>query len=404
MTTNKQTNAAKWAVLATFGCNGLVMSSWLSRVPDVKAELGLTPGQLGTVLLAISIGALIGLPSAGRITARIGATKTVRIGILLAAPGAVLAGIGVEWVGSAYLTAAALVLVGLGNGIWDVAQNVEGAAVELAMGRTYMPTFHAAFSGGTVLGALIGAAATWGNVPILVHLGVVVPLAGLATWLVGRYFLPAKTDAVEDVAAPVGRSAWLEPRTILVGFIALAAAFTEGTANDWLAVAFVDGHNLPNSQGVIALAVFLTFMTAGRLIGPSIIDRYGRVVVLRVLFGAAILGCGLVVFGNVWVAYLGCAIWGLGASLGFPVAMSAAADDPARSARRISVVSTIGYMAFLAGPPLLGFLGDQVGVLHALLVVGALSLIAMLLVPSSCPTPSRLEQHGNYLLEHQIIR
>ena len=110
-----------------------------------------------------------------------------------------------------------------------------------------------------------------------------------------------------------------------------------------------------------------------------------NVAVLRVLFIAAIVGCALVVFGNTALAFVGCAIWGVGASLGFPVGMSAAADDLARAPARLSVVSTVGYTAFLAGPPLLGFMGDHYGVLRSLLVVGAVSVLALLVVPAARP-------------------
>jgi MFS family permease len=152
-----------------------------------------------------------------------------------------------------------------------------------------------------------------------------------------------------------------------------------------MAVAFVDGHQLSNALGVVAFAVFLVFMTAGRILGTGLLDKYGRVTVLRILFGMAIVGCLLVVFGPTWLAFIGAAIWGVGASLGFPVGMSAAADDPARAPMRLSVVATIGYTAFLAGPPFLGLLGDHFGVLRALIVVGAISLIAILIVPVTKP-------------------
>ena len=136
---------------------------------------------------------------------------------------------------------------------------------------------------------------------------------------------------------------------------------------------------------VVALAVFLAFMTAGRIFGTQMLDRYGRVVVLQALFGAAIVGSLLVVFGNVTLAFIGAAIWGVGASLAFPVGMSAAADDPQRAALRISVVSTVGYGAFLSGPPLLGFLGDHVGILHALLFVTATAVVAAIVAPAAKP-------------------
>jgi len=116
------------------------------------------------------------------------------------------------------------------------------------------------------------------------------------------------------------------------------------------------------------------------------LERYGRVVVLRATAGFAVAGLLLVLLGgSTPVALVGALLWGVGASLGFPVGMSAAADEPEHAAARVSVVASIGYTAFLAGPPLLGFLGDQVGILHALLVVGALALPAMLAVPATRP-------------------
>jgi fucose permease len=382
----RRTVSARNGDLVVFAVNGIALASWMSRVPDVKQGLALTPGQLGVMLLAISVGSLCGLPLAGRIAHRIGAAATVRLGAVLALPGVGLAALAVESHASSYGVMPGLFLLGLGGGTWDVAQNLEGTIVERALGRAIMPWFHAAFSGGTVFGALVGAGLTAAHVPVGWHLGVVAVLAAVAVWWGTAQFLPGVEESHADAArSPRSRSAWTEPRTLLIGLMVLAAAFAEGTANDWMAVAFAEGHQLGNAVGVVALAVFLLFMTAGRILGTRLLDRHGRVPVLRVLFGASILGCLLVVLGSPWLAFVGTAIWGLGASLGFPVGMSAAADDPARAPLRLSVVSTIGYGAFLAGPPLLGFLGDHVGVLHALLVVGAVSLLALLVVPAAKP-------------------
>ena len=378
--------AARNGDLVVFAMNGFVFASWMSRVPDVREILNLTPGMLSVLLLSVSAGSLLGLPVAGRIAHRFGAVASVRIGLSLAAPGIVLAALAVHFELGRFLVMPGLFLLGLGMGVWDVAQNLEGTVIERALDKAIMPWFHAAFSGGTVLAALIGAGLVWLKVPLLVHLGVVAVLTVVAVWWGTGRFLPSQStsDDVEDAAsapAVAQRSAWSEPRTLLIGVMVLAAAFTEGTANDWMAVAFVDGHDVDKALGVLALAVFLTFMTAGRVLGAGLLDRYGRVPVLRVLFASAIVGCLLVVFGNTWLAFIGCAIWGVGASLGFPVGMSAAADDPERAAMRLSVVATIGYTAFLAGPPLLGFLGDHFGVLNALLAVGAISALAILIVP-----------------------
>ena len=378
--------AARNGDLLVFAMNGFAFASWMSRVPDVREILDLTPGMLSVLLLSVSAGSLLGLPVAGRIAHRFGAVASVRIGLSLAAPGIVLAALAVQFEVGRFWAMPGLFLVGLGMGVWDVAQNLEGTVIERALDKAIMPWFHAAFSGGTVLAVLIGAGLVWLKVPLLVHLGVVAVLTVVAVWWGTGRFLPSQStsDDVEDAAsapAVAQRSAWSEPRTLLIGVMVLAAAFTEGTANDWMAVAFADGHDVDKALGVLALAVFLTFMTAGRVLGAGLLDRYGRVPVLRVLFASAIVGCLLVVFGNTWLAFIGCAIWGVGASLGFPVGMSAAADDPERAAMRLSVVATIGYTAFLAGPPLLGFLGDHFGVLNALLAVGAISALAILIVP-----------------------
>jgi len=377
---------ARTAVFTAFAINGAAFAAFASRVPDIKHELGLSAGELGLTLLAASLGSVIGLPLSGWIVHRLGAARTLMGAAIVQSVGLVGVGLGVDVAGNRGVVMAGLVLVGIGTGVFDVAMNLEGAEVERFLGRAIMPHFHAAFSGGTVVSALIGAGLSFLHVPVAVHLlGVVVLLLAVTPWFL-RAFLPRWVETDETGAevrsdAGIG-AAWREPRTLLIGVVVLAAAFTEGTANDWVAVALSDGYGLERWVGVVGFAVFLTAMTAGRLLGTRVLDRRGRVPVLRVLFVSAVVGCLLVVYGGPVLAFVGAAVWGVGASLGFPVGMSAAADDPKRAAARMSVVSTIGYTAFLAGPPLLGFLGDHVGVLHSLLVVGAMAVVALLALPA----------------------
>ncbi len=387
--TDTRLRAAHRSVLVVFALAGITFASWASRIADAKHTLALSPGQLGAVLLASSAGSLVALPSAGRIVGRVGAATTVRIGLVLSLLGLLVAGFGVSVASLPLLVAGGLVVVGSGIGIWDVSMNLEGATVERLLGRTTMPHYHAAFSAGTVLSALLAAVLSWRHVSILTHLaavGVLVVIVGL--WQV-RDFLPRELESGETEPRPereaAARSAWLEPRTVLVGFVVLTAAFAEGTANDWLSVAFVDGHALPTWAGVLAFAVFLSAMTTGRILGTVVLDRHGRVPVVRVTFVLAVVGSLMVVLGPVWLAYAGAAVWGIGACLGFPVGLSASADDPARAAARMSTVATIGYTAFIAGPPLLGFLGDHIGVLHALLATTVLVALALFIVPAIAP-------------------
>ena len=223
--------------------------------------------------------------------------------------------------------------------------------------------------------------------PAFVHLVGVVLLAIVVVWRTSPSFLPV-AERHEETASSAAR-AWLEPRTLLIGVMVLALAMTEGTANDWLAVALVDGHDVSHAVGVAGFAVFVLAMTAGRFAGTGLIDRFGRVSVLWATMALAGAGVLLIVLAEQPVLVVtGIVLWGVGASLGFPVGMSAAADDPVRAAARVSVVSTIGYAAFLVGPPLLGFVGDEVGTLNALLVV------AVLLVPAALVVPAAREQRA----------
>jgi fucose permease len=366
--------------MVSFVLNGLGFASWASRIPEVRSSLSLSNAELGLLLLFLSLGSVVTMSSAGPFIERLGPALVVRLSLSLNA--AALAGVG--WAvgaGSAWATGLCLVLLGGGVGLWDVAMNVEGATVETALGRSIMPRFHAGFSLGTVLGAALGAAASAVDVPI----GRFLLVPALAILVIGHAttggFLGT---APEPEAAPdrSAGSAWREPRTLLIGLLVLSLALVEGTANDWLAVALIDGHGAEPWVGVAGFGAFVTAMTLGRLGGPPLLDRYGRVPVLRGTIGAALLGVVLVVFGGpAPVIFVGIVFWGLGASLGFPIGMSAAADEPARAARRVSVVSTIGYTAFLAGPPLLGFLADHVGTLHSLIVTAFVLVPSLLMVP-----------------------
>ena len=371
---------ARNAVGLSFFLNGLCFATWVSRIPEVRSGFDLTNGSLGLLLLTIAIGSIIALPITGAAIAAFGTVRVVRVGALAAAAGLLgaAAGLGEALV----LTGAGLFVYGLGIGVWDVAMNVEGAEVERLLGRAVMPRFHAGFSLGTVVGALAGAVLVALEVPGRWHLAAVA-LAALALVLAtSARFLPI-TD-VPHAERPRALRAWLEPRTLLIGVMVLALALTEGTANDWLAVALVDGYDAPHWMGVAGFALFVTAMTACRFVGTGLLDRYGRSAVLWGTMVAAGVGVLLIVWGqHPVVVAVGIVLWGAGASLGFPVGMSAAADDPARAAVRVSVVSTIGYAAFLAGPPLLGFVGDRVGTLHSLLVVAGVLVPAALAVPAA---------------------
>lgn len=383
--------AAAISTFTVFAINGFVFASWAARIPAVTRILGLTAGEMGLLLLTIAAGSVIALPLAGSVVARLGTANTIRSGGFTAAFG----GLVIAFALSQHhvpLTAGGLFFFGIGIGLWDVAQNIEGADVERHLGRTVMPQFHAGFSGGALIGALVGAGLSALNVSMSLHLLAIVIAVTVAMVFVPRLFLPetAVSGSRKDPAAKVekGRNAWTEKRTLMVGLVVLGAALTEGAANDWIAKAGVDGLGTTEAGGAIMFAVFVASMTLFRFFGGRFIDRFGRVPVLYGSLGSALVGLVIfVVAPNVVLAGVGAVFWGAGAAMGFPLGMSAAADDPARAAARVSVVSTIGYVAFLAGPPLLGFLGDHVTIRWALLAVAVAIIASILTAPAAKPLP-----------------
>jgi MFS family permease len=379
--------AAAAATFVVFGINGLVFASWAARIPAVTQTLDITSGQMGTLLLCTAVGSLLALPTAGWVVVRLGTANTVRLGGLLAsAAGAGIAlSLSLESIPG---TAISLFFFGIAIGLWDVSQNIEGADVEHKLRRTIMPQFHAAFSGGAFLGALIGAGLSTLGVGLPLHLLVIVGIVLLVTMTAPRYFLPhlAVPAPADGAKAVKGPSAWRDSRTVLIGVVVLGATLTEGAGNDWIAKASVDGLGTSESTGALMFALFVLAMTAMRFLGGRVIDTYGRVAVLRASMAAAAAGlCLFVLAGNAWLAAAGAALWGVGAALAFPMGMSAAADDPRHAAARVSVVSTLGYISFLAGPPLLGYLGDLTGIHHALLAILAPILVALLLAGAAKP-------------------
>jgi MFS family permease len=378
---------ARTAVGVTFATNGLAFAGWLARAPAVRDELHLSAAGFGLLLLCLTAAGLSAIPLAGPLVQRFGPARAVLFASLTMATG--LTGLATgTMVGSVPLAGAGLILAGVGNSTWDVAMNVEGADVERRLGRTVMPRFHAGFSLGTVLGAGFSAAAAASGLPIAAQLYLTAALTAVVMIMAVRRFLPHHALPAGAPRPMSVRRAWREPRTVLIGLILLGFGFTEGTANDWFAISLVDDYHADETVGAIGFGAFVTAMTLARLFGGSAIERWGRVAVLRVSAASAALGVLLVVAGiAVPAALLGGLLWGTGAALGFPVGMSAAADDPARAAIRVSVAGSIGYASFLSGPPLIGLLAQHSSVLHAMLCVYAALAIGLLASGAAKPLP-----------------
>ncbi|MBA8990938.1 MFS family permease [Curtobacterium pusillum] len=374
------------ALFATSTMTGFGIASWITRTPAVRDELGASIEGMGVVLLGLSIGSMIGILAAGVLVRRLGTRPLIVLGGALPVTGMLL----VALLAPAQLAVgvwAGLFLIGFGSGVAEIGLNVEAAAVERQLSRPVVPVLHACFSLGTVLGGAAGIALTAVRTPVLVHLLVAtVVMAALAAFAAGNLRpVPRAEPAPSAATAPAPRlGAVLTVQVLLIAAITLAMAFAEGAASDWLPLLMTNDHGAPEAVGSLVFTGFALAMFIGRSAGTPLVARFGRARVIRVCAAVGAVGVLLVVVSpNPVLTAAAAGVWGLGIALGFPLAVSAAGDHPTDGDRRVSVVATAGYVAFLAGPPALGFLGEHLGLQPAMLVPAALLVIALLAAPAT---------------------
>ncbi|GIP26235.1 MFS transporter [Paenibacillus sp. J23TS9] len=390
--TTRQIYLWRIAIYFIFALPGFAIASWVSRTPTIRDALEASTAQMGWIIFGLAVGSIVGLLNASHLIAHKGGRYVMVVGLIVSSIGLIIVGFGGSWLTSRIVVFLGLAVFGFGNGICDVAMNVEGTAVERAAKKSLLTGFHAAFSVGTLLGAMAGSAAIKIGMSVPAHL----VLAVLAILIFSFFFcrlVPAGTGKETDgsstdqpMSAKERMAVWKERRTVLVGMIVLGMAFAEGSANDWLPLAMVDGYQVTPATGSFAFGLFVAAMTICRAAGGFFLDRFGRVIVLRASALFAIVGLLLVILGqNYTFAIVGVILWGFGAAFGFPVGLSAAGDDPRGVAARVGAVSTAGYLAFLVGPPVLGIIGQSVGLLRALIVVLIAVSIAGFLSKSASP-------------------
>lgn len=380
---------ARAAVIALFLSNGTMLATWAARIPAIQAKLQLPPGQLGIALLGAAVGALVAMNVAGRISIRFGSaliTTLSAIGLcitlplLAAAPNLIALMVG-------------LVFLGGFNGAMDVTMNLQGAAVEQQYGKPIFNSFHACFSVGALAGAFVGGIFASYNVEPLLHFGVIALLAMISVLIASRFLLsssPVKKQS-EEAGPKKKASLFVRPsRTLLaLGAIAFCALISEGAMSDWSAIYLTGTAHSGAGLAAAGFAVFSLCMAIGRGVGDIFATRFGPAVLVCVggLLAAIGLGLGLL-FPWTWVVIVGLGLVGLGLAVLFPLVLSAAgriSSGPAEIA--LSTVSTCGYVGFLIGPPVIGFLADGFGLRIGLCFVVLLCLITFLLGRAVGTTP-----------------
>ena len=346
----RKLRAGRAATFAYFGLNGFVLGMWSVHIPVIEDRVGVGHAVLGWLLLLLGAGALAGMQAAGRFTDRVGARVMVPLRAVLCSAALVLPALAVN----AWTLGAALLVLGIGNGTLDVSMNSHAVQVERGYRRPVMSAFHATFSLGGVLAALVGARTLgWGWSPV-VSLGAAAVFGVVVAVLTAPALLHG--DSPQGTAPGSGARARTPKRIWMMAALALMVMLSEGVANDWSTLHLRDALDASASTAAFAYGAFATAMTIGRLLADRVAARFGPVAVLR--YGAALGAFGLAVAAlSPWVpsALVGWALAGAGLSGCVPQLFSAAGHhDPDAVGANVSRVAGLGYLGMLAGPAVIG--------------------------------------------------
>jgi fucose permease len=374
------------ATAAVFLLNATIIAGWVSRLPATRDRLDLSTAVVGVTLLMSGIGSLVAMPFVGRLAARWSSRPVIVVVASVCALCLVLLSV----TPNAVTTGVVLFVLGMTYGSWDVAMNIHGSYVDRSAGRDYMPRYHAMWSVGAAVGALIGALAASLGLGLTTHFVIAAAIGcGLSILVVLRWFVDDREPAVahveiveDDGTTSLAKPRLLSRRLVLLGVITLCACLLEGSAADWIALYLTDERSATAAVAALGYGMWATAMAASRFSGTALIERFGRARAIR-LAGAVVLTGVVATLAapGVYGALIGVLLWGAGVALVFPAAMSAGGETPGRAADGIAAVSTIGYGGFLLGPPLIGLLGEQIGLGNALWILPVLGLGIVLLAP-----------------------
>jgi predicted MFS family arabinose efflux permease len=380
---------ARATVSAVFFLTGAGFANWVVRIPAVQERLGLGAGALGVALLGVAVGALVAMPLTGRAVARRGSRPVTRVSALAFAATLALPPLAPNLA----LLTLALVALGAANGALDVAMNGQAAAVERQYGRPIMASFHALFSFGGLVGAALGGTVAAHGIGPAAHLAATAVAVCVAAVVVAPGMLPARADATPD-APPFARPT----RALLaLGVVAFCVLFGEGAMADWSAVYLRDVTGAGPGFAAAGFATFSLMMAAGRSVGDALTIRVGAARLVRA--GGTLAALGLVVavvVANPWAAVVGFGAVGAGLSIVFPSVLAAAGRLPGGApGAAIAAVSTFGYTGFLAGPPVIGLVGEALTLRAGLAVVIVASVAVAVLAGSLRRSPEVGDAIGN---------
>ena len=368
-------NRIRLAVSLFYFGQGIAFASWASRIPDIKHTLNLSDGQLGSILLALPLGQLITMPISGSLVTKYGSKKILTI----TAPLYVLALSNLGLATASWHLAAFLFLFGIIGNMCNIAVNTQGSEAEKLFGRPIMTSFHGAWSIAGFTGALVGLLMVNLHIVPYHHFWITTFLIWLNVFLNHKHLVPGKGAKSERKPKLFTMP---EGSLLQLGIIGFCSMATEGAMFDWSGVYFKEIVKAPTSLVILGYASFMVMMATGRFVGDKIIESLGRKKTIQI--SGLIISSGM--FLSVFLPYIipatiGFMLVGVGVSSIVPTVYSVAGKNgKVAPGIAIAMVSSVSYLGFLMGPPLIGYISALSSLQYSYAVIGIFGLLVSLIV------------------------
>lgn len=342
----------RMAITLFYFGQGLAFASWASRIPHIKQQLQISDAQLGTVLLMLPIGQLLTMPLSGKLVSKFGSHNLLPITVFFYS----LNLLAIAFASSVIQLGALLFLFGVIGNMCNISVNTQGVLGENIYRKPIMASFHGAWSLAGFTGALIGLLSINLKLDTVQHFLIVFGLL-IINLFANRAFLAPPS---EQTITKKSFSFKPDPMLISLGIVGFCSMATEGAMFDWSGVYFQDIVHAPTELVTLGYASFMIMMAIGRFIGDYILQRIGRQRTLQISGVLMFLGMTLsVVFPTIYASTIGFMLVGIGVACNIPTVYSLAGRHPSiPSGMAIAMVSTISYLGFLLGPPLIGYIAE----------------------------------------------
>ena len=365
--------AARIAVSTFFFVAGICFASWASRIPDIQHHLHLDDGQLGSVLFALPVGSMLSLPVAGFLVTKFGSRIVMFVGSFFYASLLCLLGL----VDATWQLVTVLFFFGMSGNLMNISVNTQGVGVEILYKRSIMASFHGLWSLAGFVGASIGTLMVSQKIPPLMHFIIIACLIAILAIIMFRYSLS------NDVSRQNNEKGFALPdRSLLkLGIIAFCCMACEGCMFDWSGIYFRDIVKTPPHLVTLGYTAFMAMMATGRFVGDRLVTKFG---VKRVLqLSGCLIVTGLltaILIPNLYMTTAGFLLTGFGVSSVVPLTYGLAGKSHTMSAgMAIAAVSTIGYLGFLFGPPVIGYIAKAANLRYSFALIAVFGFCVIIL-------------------------